>query len=90
MDNYTKSVLTVIAACLLILTLNQVELLPEAQAASEPTVPASGNFGMVPLNENGEVPVSISNMEEVKVNIVGISTYWRRIHLKWWPYKSAG
>lgn len=75
MDSYTKALLTVIAACLLILTLNQVNVIPKAQAASETADVPAKNYGLVPLNEKGEVPVSISNLEEVKVDIVGISSY---------------
>ncbi|MFZ6051401.1 hypothetical protein [Halocola ammonii] len=75
MDNYTKTVLTIIAACLVLLTLNQVNLIPQARASSEISESTLKNYGLVPLNEKGEVAVSISNLEEVKVDIVGISSY---------------
>jgi len=75
MDNYTKIVLTIIAACLVLLTLNQVNLIPQASAYSETAETPAKSYGLVPLNENGEVAVSISNLEEVKVDIVGITSF---------------
>lgn len=37
-DTYTKVILTVIAGCLVVLTLNNVNLLPAAYANDEPTI----------------------------------------------------
>ena len=67
-DTYTKVVLTIIATCLLILTLRQVELIPNAYAAD------MVNYGLIPLNEDGSFSVKLGSQEEFNVNIVGINT----------------
>ncbi len=75
-DIYTKSVLTVIAICLTILTINQLELLPKAYAGESINHPTfkGVNYGLVPLNEDGSITVKLSSADEIDVNIVGIST----------------
>jgi hypothetical protein len=76
-DNYTKSVLTIIAVCLTILTLKQLDLVPKAyagEATKHKTAPSS-NYGLVPLNEDGSITVKLSSSDEMDVNIVGVDTY---------------
>ncbi len=75
-DTYTKIILTIIAICLLILTLNQVDLIPKAYAAEQDELFETGsiNYGLIPLNEDGSFSVKLSGQEEFNVNIVGINT----------------
>lgn len=77
MDNYTKSILTVIAACLVILTMNQVDLIPSARANGDEVRfnAEAKNYGIIPVNEDGSVSVRLDNLDEMKVDITGISTY---------------
>lgn len=71
-DLYTKAVLTVIAACLLVLAGKQVNLIPEATAAT-PAAPVAGHsYGLVPVNADGSVTVRFQAQEAMPVNIVGI------------------
>lgn len=75
-DNYTKSVLTVIAICLTSLTLKQFNLFPMAHAGepSDNALVPSTNYGLVPLNEDGTITVRLNSNEDLNVNIVGINT----------------
>jgi hypothetical protein len=71
-DLYTKTVLTIIAACLVVLVLKQVRLIPEAVAAA-PALPAAGrSYGLVPVNPDGSVTVRFQTREAMPVNIIGI------------------
>ncbi|GAB3870444.1 hypothetical protein GCM10028824_19080 [Hymenobacter segetis] len=71
-DLYTKAVLTVIAACLLILVGKEIKFIPEATAAT-PALPMAGrNYGLVPVNADGSVTVRFQTTEAMPVNIVGI------------------
>ncbi|MBH8567983.1 hypothetical protein KB206_03760 [Microvirga sp. STS02] len=71
-DLYTKTVLTIIAACLVVLVMKEVKLIPEAVAAT-PTLPVAGrNYGLVPVNADGSVTVRFQTREAMPVNIVGI------------------
>lgn len=74
-DRYTKVVLTVIAACLVINILEKIEIMPKAYASgnSKPTS-AGSNYAVVPLNEDGSISVSLTNTAPMDVNIVGIRT----------------
>ena len=76
LDTYTKVVLTVIAACLSILTFQQSNIVPEATASSPKTDVVGGvRYGLVPLNEDGSVSVRIIAADEIDVNISGVDTY---------------
>lgn len=68
-DFYTKSVLTIIAVCLLVLVFRDLELIPKANASN-----SYRGYGLVPLNEDGSITVKLSNMETIDVNISRIST----------------
>lgn len=76
-DFYTKTVLTIIAVCLLILTLQNVDIIPKAYA-SEPTkylnASNSKNYGLVPLNADGSIDVNIKSAQTMDVNIESCST----------------
>lgn len=74
-DRYTKVVLTVIAACLVINILEKIDIMPKAYASGdgEPTSVGS-NYAVVPLNEDGSISVSLTNTAPMDVNIVGIRT----------------
>lgn len=76
-DLLTKILLSVIALNLTVLTLHFIPLVPAAQASSPHplvgTLP-QGNYGLVPLNDDGSITVKLSAFERLDVNIVGIST----------------
>lgn len=76
-DTYTKFVLTVIAFCLVVLTLNTVDIFPKAYANE--AVNYGGNYGLVPMNEDGSINVRLQSVDEavdkIDVNIASIKTY---------------
>jgi hypothetical protein len=75
-DLYTKVVLTVIAFCLTIIVLNQIEIFPKAYAGPTPTsLKTNINYGLVPLNADGSIDVNLkSATSTIDVDIVDIST----------------
>lgn len=75
-DFYTKAVLTVIAVCLTIIVLKQVDIIPNAYAETPKTkINNNMNYGLVPLNADGSIDVNIkSNSSTMDVSIVDIST----------------
>lgn len=87
-DFYTKLVLTVIALCLTILTLQNIEIVPKAYAGpNNNTLNPSKNYALVPLNANGSIDVNITSIntsDELDVNIdeVGGSSVYRSIPVK--------
>lgn len=68
-DYYTKAILTVIAICLLVLTLKQVNIISTAKANN---VVSTKNYGLVPLNKDGSINARING--EVDVNISSCSS----------------
>ena len=76
-DTYTKFILTVIAFCLVVLTFNSVDIFPKAYANE--VVNYGGNYGLVPMNEDGSINVRLQGvsdeLEKIDVNITGIKTY---------------
>ncbi|MEI6124510.1 MAG: hypothetical protein WCQ95_12870 [Bacteroidota bacterium] len=65
-DFYTKAVLTVIAICLTILVLKQIEIIPNANASTpKSNLNSNVNYGLVPLNSDGSVNVKLSSSSEV-------------------------
>jgi len=73
-DKYTKAMLTIIAACLLINTFKDSNIIPQAHAAA--TVAPNGlQYGLVPLNADGTITVKLDNSAPMDVKIVDISTY---------------
>jgi hypothetical protein len=79
-DSYTKMVLTVIAICLIIIVLNQMDLMPSANASSPSSILDNHvNYGLVPLNTDGTIDVnvkSISSDIKVKVDIEEVGGWW--------------
>lgn len=77
-DFYTKTVLTIIALCLSILTLQNIDIIPKAYASeanNKINIEPSKNYGLVPLNKDGSIDVNIkSTTSEMDVNISDIST----------------
>lgn len=89
-DFYTKTVLTIIAVCLTVLTLQNVDIIPKAYAAEKKnnlnTVPDK-NYALVPVNENGTIDVvirGINTSDELDVNIdeVGGMSVYRAIPVR--------
>ena len=77
-DFYTKTVLTVIAICLTIIVLKEVEIIPKAYAGpSENNLNTSMNYGLVPLNKDGSIDVKIvSSSDKIDVNIEEVGGFW--------------
>ncbi|PQJ19642.1 hypothetical protein [Tenacibaculum sp. SG-28] len=77
-DIYTKILLTVIAVNLTIITIKDLNVIPSIHAStsidSSEFVPRT-NYGLVPLNADGTISVSLTNSKAIDVNIVGIDTY---------------
>mgnify|MGYP006895884948 CR=1 FL=1 len=76
-DWYTRGVLTVIAASLVMLVMQNMELIPAATADEKPARPsASPSTVRVPVNEDGSVDVRLKGGLSDKimdVNIVRVS-----------------
>ena len=54
-DFYTKAILTLIAACLVVLVLRPLSLVPTAAAAAAPV--GGRSYGLVPVNADGSLIV---------------------------------
>lgn len=76
-DFYTKAVLTVIAICLTIISLNQVDIIPNAYAVNpKNNLNTNMNYGLVPLNADGSIDVNIkSNSSVMNANIQEVGGY---------------
>ena len=81
-DRYTKVILTVIAVCMVINVIEKIDLIPKAYAyeaeAKLPVtapVPETPKYGLIPLNEDGSINVTMKTTAPMDVNIVGIRTY---------------
>lgn len=77
---YTNAVLTIIAIALTAIVLQNLEIIPKANAASA--------FTSLPLNEKGEVPVrvmnstsqvEVTNVVDVNIEKVDGSSVWGKI-----------
>lgn len=75
-DFYTKTTLTIIAVCLLVITFRQTNLFPEARAnTAQPGTSTDVRYGLVPLNADGSIDVTIvPNSSKLDVNLVDINT----------------
>ena len=82
-DFYTKTILTVIAICLTILVLKNIDIIPRAYAnETKNGINPYINYGLVPLNPDGSIDVNIkSNSEIINVNIeeVGGWSTWGKV-----------
>ncbi len=73
-DSYTKFVLTLIAICLVVLTLKQVNIFSSANAGPTPFKASDkANYGLVPLNSDGSITVKIAPSSTIDVNIESCS-----------------
>ena len=73
-DLYTKTVLTIIAFCLVVIVIKDADIMPKAHAATPNTaLPLGVNYGLVPLNPDGSIDVNFP--DKIDVNIVGINTW---------------
>lgn len=72
LDGYSKTILTIIAACLVILVLQNASLLPIANANNN-NLPGK-EFAKLPVNEDGTVNVRVESMasDVMDVNIVAL------------------
>jgi hypothetical protein len=78
-DFYTKSILTVIAICLTINVVKDLDLIPSAYA-SETLKPTASNtdYRLVPVNEFNTIDVrivDINTYDELNVNLKSVDTY---------------
>ncbi len=76
-DNFTKIVLTVIAVNLTILTIKNLDIIPQAHANGPSNtlgLSPNVNYGLVPLNADGTISVKLSASNKIDVNIVGVNT----------------
>ncbi len=70
-DGYTKFIFTVIAICLVIIVIRDMDVIPKAHANNTPAT----NYGIVPINSDGSITVRLDNSDEIDVNIKNIDTY---------------
>lgn len=85
-DKITKLLLGVIALNLSVMTVKELTIVPQVYAGDAPKameLNSMPNYGLVPLNKDGSISVSLSNadkidvrvVDEVKVNISRFSSY---------------
>lgn len=73
-DSYLKAILTVIAVCLVILTLKSVNIIPAANAGSN--MPAPPEQAMIPVGPDGTITVKIVSFEDdLNINLEKIGGY---------------
>ncbi len=72
LDGYSKTVLTIIAVCLVMLVLQNASLLPIANANNDGR--AVKEFAQIPVNKDGTVKVRVESMasDVMDVNIVAL------------------
>lgn len=68
-DTFTRSVLSIIAICLLYICIQDVQIIPEANANS--SAPYAG-YGLVPVNPDGSITISFSDEKPMPVKLVEI------------------
>jgi len=74
-DLYTKTVLTIIAICLSIIVLKEVDIIPSLYAETlKPNLNNFMNYGLVPLNPDGSIDVNLKSSSTLDVNIESCST----------------
>ncbi|HIB48450.1 MAG TPA: hypothetical protein EYN07_03795 [Flavobacteriaceae bacterium] len=78
-DNYTKVILTIIAICLTINVVKEINIFPKAHA-SETGISAeiSNDYKLVPISENNTIDVrivDINTYDEMNVNVKSIDSY---------------
>ena len=76
-DAFTKIVLTIIALNLTIITIKDLSIVPSLKATGPNDfrgLAPNGQYGLVPLNEDGTITVKFKPNDEIDVNIVGVET----------------
>ena len=78
-DLYTKSILSIIAICLTINVMNDLDIIPEAYASESSIQPFSTKeYKLVPVSEFETLDVrivDINTYDELNVNIKSVDTY---------------
>lgn len=74
-DVFLKVVLALIAVNLTILTLMNLDVIPHVKASAPAIEQPAINYGLIPLNDDGSLNVSLNASEEIKVNITNIDTW---------------
>ena len=85
-DNYTRFLLTVIAFCLAVNTLTELNLFPAAYASDGTQSGLNTEYALVPVSEATTMDVrivDINTYDELNVNLKGVDTYEEiRVNLK--------
>ncbi|MCW8980083.1 MULTISPECIES: hypothetical protein [Altibacter] len=78
-DTYTKVILTVIAICLTLNVMKELDIVPVAYASEGSSIPeAKTKYQLVPISENNTMDVrivDINTYDELNVNLKGVDTY---------------
>jgi len=78
-DVYTKTILTIIAICLTINVVNDIDLIPSAYASEGNSLPeTTTEYKLIPINEFETLDVrivDINTYDELNVNIKSIDSY---------------
>ena len=78
-DLYTKVILTIIAACLTINVIQQIDFIPKAHASDTMISPEiSTKYQLVPISESNTMDVrivDINTYDELNVNVKSIDSY---------------
>ncbi|TSE07088.1 MULTISPECIES: hypothetical protein [Aquimarina] len=70
-DSYTKFIMSIIAICLVIIVVRDMDIIPKAHANNS----SESKYGILPINDDGTITVRLSNTDEIDVNIKSIDTY---------------
>lgn len=79
-DRYTKVILTVIAVCMVVNIIEKFDFTAKAYAAegeskiTAPDLPEPQKYGLVPMNPDGSISVTMKTVAPMDVNVVGIRT----------------
>lgn len=77
-DTYTKAILTVIAVCLTINVIQNLDIIPLAHASNNDMIDAEVEYHLVPVSPNQVMDVrvvDINTSDELNVNLKSIDTY---------------
>ena len=77
-DNYTKIILTVIAVCLTLNVIQNLDIIPSAHAANNDIDKSEIEYHLVPVMPNQVMDiriVDINTSDEMNVNIKSVDTY---------------
>ncbi|MBO9698664.1 MAG: hypothetical protein J7604_00575 [Sporocytophaga sp.] len=75
-DLYTKTILTIIAVCLVIIVVKQIDIIPNAHAANSDNAVYDPNYRLIKTNADGTIDVNIkSSTSSIDVNLVKVKTY---------------